>query len=176
MKTENNTYNFENNTRSSSSTLTQNNFKKVSLRSRLESIMPEIFNKIILRNQEQGKSCRTRFDCSSKITISIQNYIARLAKYTDAEESTLIHTLALIDRICLKQVYLSERNIHKLFLAALIISLKLLEDEVYTDKHYANAGGITTVELSEIEADFLALLDYKVSIDVKTFKVYYNSF
>lgn len=162
--------------RNTSLSLNNQTKSKNKLRNKLECIMPEIFEKIIIRNTNQGKISKSRFDCSAKVKLSIKKYIIRLIKYTEAEDETLVHALALIDKICLKEIYLSERNIYKLFLVSLIVSLKILEDEVYTDKHYASAGGISVKEYSEIEADFLALLDYKVQIDSKTLKIYFNSF
>lgn len=147
-----------------------------SVKIKIINTMPGIFNKIITRNVHEKKSMKSKFDCTSKINISLQNYILRLVKYTNVESNTLIHTLALIDKICTKKIYLSYKNVHKLFLVALILSIKLLEDEIYADSHYSYAGGISIDELADIESEFLSLIDYRVTIDDDRFMVYYDSF
>jgi hypothetical protein len=171
------TYNLNNN--AISNTRDNKKTQKIdsdSVKIKIINTMPGIFNKIITRNVHEKKSMKTKFDCTSKINISLQNYILRLVKYTNVESNTLIHTLALIDKICTKKVFLSYKNVHKVFLVALIISIKLLEDEIYADSHYAYAGGISIDELAEIESEFLTLIDYRVIVDDDRFIVYYDSF
>lgn len=148
---------------------------KMLSKSKILNIMPNLFEKIITKNIQERKMVNSRFDCNTNINISLEKYILRLVKYTSVENSTLVYSLALIDNICSKRLYLSYKNIFKLFLIALIISIKLLEDETYTDEHYAKAGGITVEEFAMLETDFLAIIDYNIVINESKYQIYLNS-
>lgn len=153
----------------------EDNIDSEIIKKKLLSMIPIIFERIIKKNEQESKHINTKFDCNSNVTISFKSYLKRLLKYTHIESNTLIHALCLIDQLSLKKVYLSNNNIHKIFLAAVVISIKLLEDVVYVEKHYAYAGGISLLELAIIENEFLTFINFKACISEKKFLIYYNS-
>jgi hypothetical protein len=54
------------------------------------------------------------FNSKRPPSISIMNYLNRIIKYTNIEDSTLIISLIYIDRICEnKNIFLTEFNIHR---------------------------------------------------------------
>ena len=66
--------------------------------------------------------------------------------------SVFIYSLILIDRA---QEYnplfvVNKRNIHRLLLAANIVSAKYLDDVYYKNSFYANIGGVTVKILNEL--------------------------
>jgi hypothetical protein len=144
---------------------------------KLAYLIPKIFGKIIARNAANGKNIRSNFDCNYKINIEFGLYFQRLMKFTEAESNTILYCLALIDKICeTKEIYLTEKNVYKVFLAALVISIKVLEDETFYDKHYALSGGVSIKELAVLETEFLSILDYEIIIPEQKFFLYKKSF
>jgi deoxyhypusine synthase len=147
------------------------------LMEKLTTVIPTIISRIVSKNIEDGIDKSTKFDCSSRINVNFQDYLKRLIQYSEAESNTLIYCLALMDMICeTKKVYLTTKNIHKLFLVALVIAIKALEDEIFAESHYAYIGGISSKELAKLEHEFLSIMDYKINISKDKFTLYYKSF
>jgi len=63
---------------------------------------------------------------------------------------------------------------HRLALVAMLIAVKFNEDVFYTNKHYAQVGGVTTRELNLLEREFLQMLDWKVTIDKEEYDLYHG--
>merc|ERR1719424_2785366 len=55
-------------------------------------------------------------------------------------------------------------NVHRLYLASLIVTVKYNEDLVYGNSHYARAGGIQLREVNRLERFFLRALDYDLRV------------
>jgi hypothetical protein len=67
--------------------------------------------------------------------------------------SIFIYALILLDRL---QVYhpeliLNRKNIHRLLLAANVISAKYQDDFFYRNSYYANVGGVSVALLNSLE-------------------------
>ena len=71
--------------------------------------------------------------------ISIEDYINRIYKGTKMNISTLILSIIYIDRFCETNGYiLSLNNVHRILLAACLLSLKFNEDVNIDAQYYAN--------------------------------------
>lgn len=106
-------------------------------------------------------------------TISIKDYLWRLYKYSKISSSTIIIILIYIDRLCnIYKFKLSYFNIHKLILASMIIAIKYNEDEYYSIKFYAKAGGVTKAEMNSLEYNFLSLIKFKLFVSKELFNKY----
>lgn len=71
-------------------------------------------------------------------------------KYMNCSLSSYVYALVLIDRI---QEYnphfiLHKKNVHRLLLAANVISAKYVDDFFYKNSFYANVGGINVKVLN----------------------------
>ena len=105
--------------------------------------------------------------------ISIEDYLTRIIELTQIEESTLILSLIYIDRLCFNtNMEITELDIHKIALTAIILSIKYNEDIIYSQEEYANVGGVDTNELTALEAEFLNGLEFKLFINTTEFKMY----
>lgn len=142
----------------------------------LASTLSAIFTRIIQRNKEANLYYSSNFDCKSTINIAFTDYLYRIYHFTNAQPSTILYSLALVDEACkTKKIYLTENNAHKVYLAALIISIKLNEDDILSDHRYSLIGGIPISEYVEIEYSFMQLINYQLYIPEKKFQIYYNS-
>ena len=108
-------------------------------------------------------------------SISIKDYILRLAKYSKVNESTIIIVLIYIDRICnINHLNLTYYNIHKLILASFILAIKYNEENYYSMAFYSKIGGISLSELNNLEFECLILIRYNLFIQPKLFDKYYK--
>ena len=108
-------------------------------------------------------------------SITIKDYILRLAKHSKVNESTIIITLIYIDRICnINHLNLTYYNIHKLILASFILAIKYNEENYYSMAFYSKIGGISLSELNNLEFECLILIRYNLFIQPKLFDKYYK--
>jgi hypothetical protein len=108
-------------------------------------------------------------------SITIKDYILRLAKHSKVNESTIIITLIYIDRICnINHLNLTYYNIHKLILASFILAIKYNEENYYSMSYYSKIGGISLSELNNLEFECLILIRYNLFIQPKLFDKYYK--
>merc|ERR1719330_995408 len=67
---------------------------------------------------------------------------------------------------------LSMRNVHRLFLASLVVSVKYHEDLVYANSHYAKAGGVHLREVNRLERVILMALDFDLRVPPEQYQIY----
>jgi hypothetical protein len=109
-------------------------------------------------------------------TITINDYLQRLVKYTQVESSTLIAMLIYIDRLCeLNNFIVNSYNVYKILFSSLIIAIKYNEDEYYDNKFYAKVGGLTLKEMNNLEINYLSLIDFKLYISEEVFDNYFEN-
>ena len=135
--------------------------------STLSRLVKETGNKP-LKNKTQGAI----FTCTMIPNISIYDYLKRIVKYTNVEQSTLIIALIYIDRICQNNYFINEHNIHKLLFTSILIAIKYNEDDFYKNEYYAQIAGVGVKELFRMEEEFLALISFTLYINEKVFELY----
>ena len=106
-------------------------------------------------------------------SISLNDYLNRIIKYTDIEEKTLIIALIYIEKYSLSHnETISIHIIHKLLFAAILLAIKYNEDNIYNNQYYSEVAGITLNELNQIEYELIVKLDFSLFIDNKLFSKY----
>ena len=130
----------------------------------------EINNKNILSNK------KIKFFMLKKIpSISINDYLLRLANYSKISDSTLVFILIYIDRLCHKYNFkINNYNIYKLLLASMVVAIKFNEDEFYTSEFYGQLGGISKIEMNNLEYEFATMINFNLFIKEDLFYQYYN--
>lgn len=114
---------------------------------------------------EQKSKLLTRYHSRSPPAISIQTYLARLTKFNNFSQATLLTTIYYIDLLSHNyQPYftLNSWTVHRFLLVATMLGQKALEDYFYTNDHYAKVGGVALTELNCLELDFLDRVDWKL--------------
>jgi hypothetical protein len=78
---------------------------------------------------------------------SLESYVTRIVNFTNCSRSVFVNALVYLDRI--KQtdprLAISEMNVHRVLMTAVVLSVKFLEDELYQNSYFAKVGGIQTV-------------------------------
>eukprot|EP01105_Mastigella_eilhardi_P004225 TRINITY_DN1561_c0_g1_i7.p2 TRINITY_DN1561_c0_g1~~TRINITY_DN1561_c0_g1_i7.p2 ORF type:complete len:252 (+),score=72.38 TRINITY_DN1561_c0_g1_i7:145-900(+) len=109
--------------------------------------------------------------------VSIDEYFARLAHYAGLSLSSTVVALILVDRMTERNVTfaVTSGNVHRVLLAALVLSLKYLEDGFYSNAYYARVGGVPVSELNSLEVSALSLLQFDLYVSEETFASYLNA-
>ena len=168
--------------------------KKTSLSSAITYILTEIIkdnenNQIKLSknssttglpDQSSTAEKSDKFKGKKTPSISIENFIKRIIKYTSLENSTLILSLIYLDRYCeIANVKLTKDNTHRLIMMSIITALKFNEDDLYANAFYAKVGGITTEEFNHLELLFATGIQYSLFVKQEVFEkyeIYLNKF
>eukprot|EP00662_Eupelagonemidae_sp_cell21_P004970 gene4970-53899_t len=67
-----------------------------------------------------------------------------------------------MDRVSVAGVRLTERNVHRLLLAALLLATKWATDRPYSMSVYARVGGVRRDELATLETQFITDLSWDI--------------
>lgn len=115
-------------------------------------------------SESPKSSLLTRYHSRTPPSISIPTYLARLTKFNNFTNATLLTTIYYID--LLSHHYqpfftLNSWTVHRFLLVGTMLSQKLMEDFFYTNDHYAKVGGVAISELNCLELDFLTRVDWK---------------
>ena len=128
-----------------------------------------------LKNYSEKLKLQKKMSFNSNFipSISLKKYLDRIAKYTEAEESTLIIALIYIDRICeMANIILTPFNIHRIIFTSILLAIKYNEDIFFDFDFYAQVAGIPAKELKILEIEFSFLLKFKLFVNNSIFNDY----
>lgn len=118
------------------------------------------------------------FDSSEVPGISVERYLRRLQAVFKCGEASFIGALVILDRylaggpVDQEPRRLTALNVHRLFLACLVVTVKYNEDLIYGNSHYARAGGIHVREVNRLERHLLLVLDYDLRVQPDQYSQY----
>eukprot|EP01095_Lingulamoeba_sp_RSL-Kostka_P004471 TRINITY_DN1571_c0_g1_i1.p1 TRINITY_DN1571_c0_g1~~TRINITY_DN1571_c0_g1_i1.p1 ORF type:complete len:245 (+),score=27.00 TRINITY_DN1571_c0_g1_i1:83-736(+) len=136
----------------------------------------------VLEKLTQDKATRinkdsfTIFHAIQPPNISIKDYLVRIAKYSNCNETIFILSLIYIDRLMQNNpsYSLDILNIHRYIIASSIVATKYINDFFYSNNHYARIGGVSIEELNALEIEFLNLIKFDLYISDELYQQYYN--
>ena len=150
-----------------------------------ENLIPQIakiINRRINKNEEKDDYIKLVIDNSNLSfhsnylpNISLEDYIFRIKKFSQIDDSILIFALIYVDKLIVKGIFISQYNIYRLYLTSIFVACKLFEDKKINIKFFAKIGGIDSLELSYLEYELCSLMNFELFIDDKTF-TYYQDF
>eukprot|EP00168_Porphyra_purpurea_P016413 TRINITY_DN52_c1_g1_i7.p3 TRINITY_DN52_c1_g1~~TRINITY_DN52_c1_g1_i7.p3 ORF type:complete len:259 (+),score=44.54 TRINITY_DN52_c1_g1_i7:371-1147(+) len=117
----------------------------------------------------------SQFFSSSHQPFTLLYYVRRLVTHTRCSRSAYVAAFVYLDRLAAVAPALAVRsmNIHRLLLAALVVAVKVLDDDVYSAAYYCRVGGIPSVgEYVTLEATLLRLLGFRVAVGVDVYNAY----
>jgi hypothetical protein len=102
----------------------------------------------------------------------VQHLLRRglVKKQDDLIEQAVLHVLLLIERLLCVQspdgvrFHLCTSNVHRVLLATTLLSAKMLDDECYSNEHWAGIGGVTLPHMNRLEIELLTLLECNVFV------------
>lgn len=65
-----------------------------------------------------------------------------------------------------------ENNIHRILLATVILAIKFMEDDYYSNEFYAKVGGVSLQEINNLELECINLLNHNLWVDTEFYNKY----
>ena len=101
--------------------------------------------------------------------------VDRVRRYSRCAPESLVLTLVYIDRLLSATgLVFSYLTAHRSIMAAFLMAVKFNDDHFYDNAFYARIGGVSTIELNELESTFLSSVDFRLHVMPETFEDYYN--
>ena len=80
----------------------------------------------------------------------------RVHKYASCSNECFILALIYVDRLIERNNFLlTELNVHRVVITAILLAAKFFDDAYYNNAYYAKVGGVLVSELNGLEVDFL---------------------
>ncbi|KAJ2814385.1 cyclin-like protein interacting with PHO85, partial [Coemansia erecta] len=113
----------------------------------------------------------TPFHSRAVPSISMHDYLERVAKFVCLENDSLLAVLVYIDRITRAQAHRpslapSPYNIHRMAVTAIVIAHKFNSDIFFNNARYSKVGGIPLGEMNQLELEMLFLVKFELKVDV----------
>ena len=107
-------------------------------------------------------------------SVSIHDYLFRIARYFLCSPECFVIALVYIDRIMKKQpdFGVCKLNIHRLIVTSMMLAVKFFDDVYYSNAYYAKVGGVKGPEMNVLELHFLRLIDWQLFVSPEEFELY----
>lgn len=105
--------------------------------------------------------------------ISVWDYARRIARYSYCSPECFVLSIIYLDRyVAATNCPITFRNVHRLMITAVVVSVKIRDDTYYTNSYYASLGGVHTRELNQLEIEFLKTIDWYTWVETTEFETY----
>jgi len=137
-------------------------------------LIAELLEETVARNDSQGRSTALAAFEGEKAPVRAGAYVRRIAKYGGCSECCFAIGLIYLKRLKRREstVCLTSCNFQRLFLVAVMLAAKFLDDSYYSNKHWAEVGGMTTAELNCLELEFLFRLGFSLALSREEYDDY----
>eukprot|EP00755_Sulcionema_specki_P005669 Sspe_Gene.33400::Locus_16304_Transcript_3_3_Confidence_0.600_Length_989::g.33400::m.33400 len=136
----------------------------------LSGSMATLLERIAATADQPADSVFTTF-CPA---MSFADYVARVAYHTGLTVAPYIAALMLIDRLDSKKSVIHTTTLHKLFLAALSIAAKAVEEYQLPDAAFAAIGAVSQKELRACELEMLTGLEWEIGVNEDSYSQWLN--
>ena len=136
-------------------------------------LLSTVLSRLIEINDQSsdGNSHTTRFHSVSVPDIPLQKYLKRISRYTDCNVETLVCSVMYVLRVSRRSdITITSLNVHRLLITSVVVSMKYVEDECFTNRYMAKVGGVSLSELNRLEVSFLKRLDFSLHIAPENFE------
>lgn len=120
----------------------------------------------VVNENDSNKGVVTRFHSMNAPPISISDYVGRIARHVRCSNECFVLALVYIERITKlqKNFVVSILNVHRLIITAVMLAAKFSDDVYYSNKFYAQVGGVNVAEINMLEAQFLSMLNFQLYV------------
>jgi hypothetical protein len=141
----------------------------------LVAVIAAMLEETVKRNERSGKtSTMTSFHGLRPPPLGAAAFVSRIAKYSGASPCCFAVGLIYLERMKKRDVgvCLTPANFQRLFLTAVMCASKFLDDFYYSNKHWAEVGGIQTTELNKLELEFLFRMGFSLHMQREEYDWY----
>ncbi len=117
----------------------------------------------------------TKFDSAYTPTVTVPLYLRRIYAHAKCSDACFVVALIYIDRIIAMHSFrVTSLNVHRIFLSAILLAAKFLDDVYYNNSFYAKIGGIPLQELNSLELEFLRLTRFDLHVSEHQYGAYHR--
>lgn len=127
-----------------------------------------------LVREDPWSGCSSVFDGEESPRIPIRAYVNRMFVRGPVNPGLHILAVILVSRVCREGVRVTSKNVHRMYLAAFLVAVKVYSDSMISNADIARVGGVSLVEMNRLEIELLKVLDFDVFV-VKEFDEYMQS-
>ena len=122
----------------------------------------------------EGEPPLTVFHAVRVPSVSINDYLFRIARYFLCSPECFVIALVYIDRVMKKHgdFVICKLNIHRLVVTSMMLAVKFFDDVYYSNAYYAKVGGVKGPEMNLLELHFLKLIDWHLFVSPEEFDLY----
>jgi hypothetical protein len=131
-----------------------------------------VLDNIVKKNDARRLHENCSFSSTRVPDLSIHDYVHRLSKYFKCSSTMFVLVLMYIDEVIAaaktqgENIVICSQTVHRLIITTLVVAVKYFEDSHYSNRFYAEVGGISLQELNKLETAFLLFLKWDVDVDV----------
>jgi hypothetical protein len=133
-----------------------------------------LLDKTIERNDRLGHvSELTEFE-SATCNLSASAYLKRIMNYSGCSECCAVVGLLYLQRLKqrVQTLRLTSNNLQRLLLTSVMVAAKFLDDMYYSNKHWAQIGGLSLKDVNSLEMIFLFRLNFDLQMTRETYEEY----
>ena len=117
----------------------------------------------------QHAAIARRFFSKVAPPFSLSEYLQRLHKWCPHSPGVYLAAATYCHRLCVSDLMVpaTSRTIHRLAIASIRVSAKALEDNKWTQDRMSKVGGVSKIQLMNLEVTLCFLLDFDLWVDGK---------
>lgn len=144
----------------------------------LVKVLGTVLTRLVATNDANGSGGSgvedvTKFHALRPPSISISDYLERIARYSSCSKECFVLALVYIDRIVRSNGFIvSSLNVHRLVITAVMLAAKFFDDQYYNNAYYAKVGGVPCSEINSLELEFLFLVNFSLHVATDDFEQY----
>mmetsp|Transcript_21795 Transcript_21795/g.46001 ORF Transcript_21795/g.46001 Transcript_21795/m.46001 type:complete len:436 (+) Transcript_21795:413-1720(+) len=142
----------------------------------LVQVLAAVLERLVNTNKSTARSDPgqvTKFHALKAPGIGVEAYLVRVHKYASCSNECFILALIYIDRLIERNNFLlTELNVHRVVITAILLAAKFFDDAYYNNAYYAKVGGVLVSELNGLEVDFLFRINFSLHVQPEVFEKY----
>jgi hypothetical protein len=141
-------------------------------------LLGPLLDKTIQRNDMLGrKSELAEFEAGKACPLTASAYLKRIMKYGGCSPCCVVVGLMYLQRLKQRMptVCLTSGNMQRLLLTSVMVAAKFLDDLYYSNKHWAQIGGLNLQELNTLELKLLFQLSFAVGVTREEYQEYLDA-
>eukprot|EP00182_Erythrolobus_australicus_P005052 CAMPEP_0185833204 /NCGR_PEP_ID=MMETSP1353-20130828/2535_1 /TAXON_ID=1077150 /ORGANISM="Erythrolobus australicus, Strain CCMP3124" /LENGTH=288 /DNA_ID=CAMNT_0028531459 /DNA_START=641 /DNA_END=1507 /DNA_ORIENTATION=+ len=108
--------------------------------------------------------------------ISTVDYVRRIFSYSHCSPACFSTAMYYIDHLgqqrSRSEFCVTTLNVHRVFLVAILLAIKYMEDVSFSNEHFARVGGVSLTELNRLELSMLKALDFRLYVSAEDLRTY----
>lgn len=138
-------------------------------------VLAVVLDRLVSANSHLAETPQeqTHFHAQRAPAIGILQYLERIHKYASCSKECFILALIYIDRLIQRNNFLlTELNVHRVVITAVLLAAKFFDDAYYNNAYYAKVGGVLVEEMNNLECQFLFKIDFSLRVLPEVFDKY----